>query len=74
MTAVAGDTSEEEDLERISLLIAELDSEESLLLGLDANPARINPLTEAALFSLRERRGLLETELAEVWARRCSRC
>jgi hypothetical protein len=69
--AVATDESE---LERIGQLIAELESEESLLLGLYANPALANSVVEPALLELRERRNLLEEELAEVWAKHCSKC
>jgi hypothetical protein len=66
--------TDESELERIGQLIAELESEESLLLGLDADPTLVNPVVESALFELRERRSLLEQELAEVWAKHCSHC
>ena len=75
MTAVAsGTNTDESELERIGQLIAELESEESLLLGLDADPTLVNPVVEFALFELRERRTLLEEELAAVWAKHCSQC
>jgi hypothetical protein len=60
------------DLERVVQLIAELDSEEFLLAGLDAGPA--TPAKELALAGLRERRAELEQELEEVWARHCNQC
>ena len=66
--------TDESELERIGQLIAELESEESLLLGLDANPTLANPVVESALLELRERRSLLEEELAAVWAKHCSQC
>ncbi len=75
MMAVAIETStDESELERIGQLIAELESEESLLLGFDADPTLVNPAVESALLDLRERRVLLEEELAAVWAKHCSKC
>ena len=66
---------EESDLDRIARLIAELDGEESLLMGLDPSPSlAASPAIELALVDLRERRSQLEEELAEVWAKHCSRC
>jgi hypothetical protein len=62
----------ERDLERVTQLIAELDSEEFLLTGLDPSPAA--PEVELALAGLRERRAQLEAELEEVWARHCNQC
>jgi hypothetical protein len=72
---VAKSNPEENDLDRISRLIAELDSEEFLLTGLDPLPSS-PPSTEIelALIALHERRTQLEEELAEVWAKHCSRC
>jgi len=66
--------SDESDLDRVVRLIDELDGEESLLLGLDADPTQANPAVEAALLDLHARRSLLEEELAAVWAKRCSQC
>jgi hypothetical protein len=63
------------DLERVERLIAELDSEEFLLTGLDPTPSEApSPEITLALAGLRERRTLLEEELAEVWAKHCSQC
>lgn len=65
----------ESDLERVTRLIAELDSEEFLLTGLDPSPSQApSPEIEVALLALRERRSELEEELAEVWAKHCSQC
>jgi len=67
--------SEESDLDRVARLIAELDSEEFLLTGLDPSTSSVpSPEIELALAALRERRTQLEEELAEVWAKHCSRC
>jgi hypothetical protein len=67
--------SEESDLDRVARLIAELDSEEFLLTGLDPSTSSVpSPEIELALATLRERRTQLEEELAEVWAKHCSRC
>lgn len=60
------------DLERVEQLIAELDGEEFLLMGLDAGPA--TPAIEGALAALHERRKRLEEELEEVWAKHCNQC
>ena len=66
---------EESDLDRVARLIAELDGQESLLMGLDPSPSLVaTPEIELALAALREQRILLEEELAEVWAKRCSQC
>ena len=65
---------EESDLDRISRLITEVDEQEFLLLGLDANPTQANPGVESALLALREEKSQLEEELAEVWAKHCSKC
>ena len=66
---------EESDLDRVARLIAELDGEEFLLMGLDASPSQTStPETELALVAIQEQRIRLEEELAEVWAKRCSRC
>jgi hypothetical protein len=62
----------ESDLDRVTHLIAELDGEEFLLMGLDAGPA--SSAIELALEGLRERRVQLEGELEEVWARHCNQC
>ena len=70
---MAGMTEEEQDFERISELIAQLDGEEFLLTGLDVN-ASASPEIELALVAIQEQRARLEEELAEVWARRCSKC
>jgi hypothetical protein len=64
---------EESDLDRVARLIAELDSQESLLMGFDPSPVA-TPEIERALADLREQRIQLEEELAEVWAKRCSQC
>ena len=66
-------TEEEQDFERISELIAQLDSEEFLLTGLEVGGG-VSPEVELALVALHEQRARLEEELAEVWARRCSKC
>jgi hypothetical protein len=66
-------SKDESDLDRVARLIAELDSEESLLTGLDPAP-NASPEIELSLAGLWERRAQLEEELAEVWAKRCSRC
>ena len=66
---------EESDLDRVARLIAELDSEEFLLTGLDPSPSLVpSPEIELALAAIREQRALLEEELAEVWARTCGKC
>ncbi|HEX9200052.1 MAG TPA: hypothetical protein VF865_10870 [Acidobacteriaceae bacterium] len=66
---------EESDLDRVARLIAELDSEEFLLTGLDPTPSQAaSPEIELALLAIREQRSRLEEELAEVWAKRCSQC
>jgi hypothetical protein len=66
---------EESDLDRVARLIAELDGQESLLMGLDPSPSLVaTPEIELALAALREQRIRLEEELAEVWAKRCSQC
>ncbi len=66
---------EESDLDRVARLIAELDGEEFLLMGLEASPSQIStPEIKLALVAIREQRIRLEEELAEVWAKRCSRC
>jgi hypothetical protein len=71
---MANQTSpEESDLDRVARLIAELDSQESLLIGFDPSPVS-TPEIELALADLRAQRSQLEQELAEVWAKRCSRC
>jgi hypothetical protein len=64
---------DESDLERVAGLIDELDGEEFLLTGLDPSPIA-SPQIELALAAIRERRAELEEELAEVWARTCSKC
>ena len=68
-----GPSREESDLERVARLIAELDGEEFLLTGLEASPVA-SPEIELALAAIRERRARLEEELAEVWAKQCSKC
>ena len=66
---------EESDLDRVARLIAELDGQESLLMGLEPSPSLVaTPEIELALAALREQRILLEEELAEVWAKTCSKC
>jgi len=66
---------EENDLDRVARLIAELDGEEFLLIGLDPTPSQaVSPGIELALATIRERRAELEEELADVWARHCSKC
>jgi len=70
--AVSG-KEDESDLERVARLIEELDGEESLLTGLDPSPIA-SPQIELALAAIRERRAELEEELAEVWAKTCSKC
>jgi hypothetical protein len=66
---------EESDLDRVARLIAELDGEEFLLTGLDPSPSQApSAEIELALVAIRERRVELEEELAEVWAKRCSKC
>ncbi len=64
---------EESDLDRVARLIAELDSQEALLMGFDPSPVA-TPEIGLALADLREQRSQLEEELVEVWAKRCSRC
>jgi hypothetical protein len=64
---------DESDLERVAQLIAELDGEEFLLTGLDPLPIA-SPQIELSLAAIRERRAELEEELAEVWAKTCSKC
>ncbi len=64
---------DENDLDRVARLIEELDGEEFLLTGLDPSPIA-SPEIELALAAIRERRTELEEELAEVWARTCSKC
>ena len=66
-------SDEEQDYERISELIAQLDGEEFLLTGLEVGGGA-SPQIELALVALRDQRARLEEELAEVWARRCSKC
>ena len=63
---------EESDLDRVARMIAELDGEEFLLTGLDPSPA--TPEIETTLIAIREQRAQLEEELAEVWAKTCSKC
>ena len=63
---------EESDLDRVARMIAELDGEEFLLTGLDPLPP--TPEIETALIAIREQRAQLEEELAEVWAKTCSKC
>ena len=66
---------EESDLDRVARLIAELDGEEFLLTGLDPSPSLApSPAIELALLAIREQRSRLEEELAEVWAKQCSKC
>jgi hypothetical protein len=66
---------EESDLDRVARLIAELDGEAFLLTGLDPFPSQAaSPEVELALAAIREQRTRLEEELAEVWAKRCSKC
>ncbi len=68
-------SEEESDLDRVARLIAELDGEEFLLTGLDPSPSQFaSPEIELALVAIREQRSLLEEELAEVWAKTCSKC
>lgn len=65
----------ESDLDRVARMIAELDGEEFLLTGLEASPGQITtPEIELALIAIREQRSRLEEELAEVWAKHCSKC
>jgi hypothetical protein len=73
---MAGQTNaEESDLDRVARLIAELDGEEFLLTGFDPLPSQAAaPEIELALAAIRERRSELEEELAEVWAKHCSKC
>jgi hypothetical protein len=73
---MAGQTNpEESDLDRVARLIAELDGEEFLQTGLEASPGQAaSPEIELALVAIRERRAELEQELAEVWAKTCSKC
>jgi hypothetical protein len=63
---------EESDLDRVARMIAELDGEEFLLTGLDPSP--VTPEIETTLIAIREQRAQLEEELAEVWAKTCSKC
>lgn len=65
--------SDESELDRVVRLIGEVDWAESLLGGIDPSPV-LTPESEAALAALRVRRAELEEELAEVWARQCSKC
>ena len=66
---------DENDLDRVARLIAELDGEAFLLTGLEASPGQIPaPEIELALIAIREQRSQLEEELAEVWAKHCSKC
>jgi hypothetical protein len=65
--------AEETDLDRISRLIAEVEEQEFLLLGLDPHPV-MTPTAEASLLSLQEEKSRLEEELAEVWAKHCNQC
>jgi hypothetical protein len=73
---MAGQTNaEESDLDRVARLIAELDGEAFLLTGLDPTPSQAaSPEIELALAAIRERRSELEEELADVWAKHCSKC
>jgi hypothetical protein len=64
---------EESDLDRISRLIAEVDEQELLLVGLDPQPVA-SPTIESALLALREEKNRLEEELAELWAKHCNQC
>jgi hypothetical protein len=63
----------ESDLDRISRLIAEVDEQEFLLVGLDPHPVA-SPTIESALLALREEKNRLEEELAELWAKHCNQC
>ena len=66
---------EESDLDRVARLIAELDGQESLLMGLEPSPSLVaTPEIELAMAALRVQRILLEEERAEVGAKRCSQC
>jgi hypothetical protein len=73
---VSGQTNpEESDLDRVARMIAELDGEAFLLTGLEASPGQTaSPEIELALAAIREQRSALEEELAEVWAKHCSKC
>lgn len=62
--------NEQSELDRISELLADLDAEESLILGFDPDPSN----SSLAVHSLRERRAALEEELADLWARHCNQC
>ena len=65
--------AQETDLERISRLIAEVEEQQFLLLGLDPEPA-VTPAMETTLAELSEEKHRLEEELADVWAKHCSKC
>ncbi len=65
--------AEENDLDRISRLIAEVEEQEFLLLGLDPHPV-MSPDAEATLLAFREEKVRLEEELVEVWVKHCSQC
>jgi hypothetical protein len=65
--------SEENELDRVANMIAELDGEAFLLNGLDFGGSP-SPQIELALAAIREQRSQLEEELAEVWAKHCSKC
>lgn len=72
-SGAVGRKEDESDLERVARLIEELDGQESLLIGFDPSPV-VSVQTELALAEIRERRAELEEELAEVWAKTCSKC
>jgi len=65
--------AEETDLDRISRLIAEVEEQEFLLLGLDPHPV-MTPEAETTLLALQEEKSRLEEELTEVWAKHCNQC
>ena len=69
------DNPQESDLDRIVRLISEVDGEEFLLTGLDPSPSQTpSPGIELARAAIREQRALLLEELAQVWAKTCSKC
>lgn len=62
--------STEDEFDRLTNQIAELDLRESELLNLSPP----TPDTELALAAIREQRNALKQELAAVWGQRANRC
>ena len=71
----SGSNPAESDFDRLTRQIAELDLQESELLGLNPSKPEVpSPDTELALAAIREQRRGLKEELAALWARRSNRC